>query len=115
MNDAASKIAADVLLPFVRLFIVTFDVVDRGNTVEPADGEDHVIDHLYREVTAWIIHIWYRAPNICGRIVLFSATHSRYAVETTCGKSISIEMFATGGSIYENKVACKILLQDLKV
>lgn len=62
--------------PLVRFFVVTLDVIYRGNTVESTNGKNHVVDHLDREITTRIVHIRDRAPNIRRRVVFLSATHS---------------------------------------
>ena len=50
-------------------------MIDRGNAVESTDGENHVVDHLDREVAARVVHIGDRVPNVRRRIVLFTAAH----------------------------------------
>ena len=51
-------------------------MIDRGDAVESTDGENHVVDHLDREVAARVVHVGNRAPNIRRGIVFLAAAHS---------------------------------------
>lgn len=62
--------------PLVRFFVVTLDVIYRGNAVESTNGKNHVVDHFDREITTRIVHIRDRAPNIRRRVVFLSTAHS---------------------------------------
>jgi len=62
-------------LPFVRLLIVAFHLVRRGDTVEATDSEDHVVDYLDGEVAARIIHIGNVAPTVRRGLVFLPAAH----------------------------------------
>lgn len=69
--------------PFVSPLVIAFDMIDGGDSVEPSDSEDHVIDDLDGEVAPRVVHVWHRRPGVGVGIEYLPAAHPRYPVESS--------------------------------
>lgn len=76
-----SNAAIEVVVPLISPLVITFDVVDGSDTVEAADGENHVVDDFDGEVRARVIHVRYRRPCVAQWVVHLTAAHSRDSIE----------------------------------
>lgn len=58
-------------------------MIDSGDTIEAANGENHIIDNLNGEVAPWIVHVGHWRPRVRVGVVHLTTAHSRYTIETT--------------------------------
>lgn len=68
--------------PLISPLVIALDVVYGGNSVEPSNGEDHVVDDFDGEVATRVVHVGDWTPSVRCRVIHLTAAHSRDTVET---------------------------------
>ena len=78
-------LVSSISLPFFVVGIVTLHIVDRRDTIEPANDKYHIVQDGNAKVATMYIHTWTRSPLQTSRRPALHGVESSEAIESPNG------------------------------